>query len=74
MHACTDNPEPLMTAKEAALYLNVAIGTLTVWRCTKRYDLCYEKVGARCVRYRRTELDRFLAEGRIRRGRTRRLR
>lgn len=60
MHACKDEPEPLMTREAAARYLGLSPGTLAVWACTGRYDLRPLKVGRRCVRYRRAELDRFL--------------
>jgi hypothetical protein len=53
--------EPLMCRKAAAKYLNISPGTLAVWDCTKRYDLKPIKVG-RAVRYRRSNLDRFLEE------------
>lgn len=53
--------EPLLDRKSAAKYLNVSPGTLAVWDCTKRYDLKQLKVG-RTVRYRRSDLDRFLEE------------
>ena len=62
MHACQSFPEPLMTREEAAAYLQVAPGTLAVWACTKRYNLPLFKVGRRTVRYRRSDLDRFLEE------------
>lgn len=50
----------LLNTEEAAAYLGVTPGTLEVWRCTKRYNLAYIKVG-RLVRYRRGVLDAFLA-------------
>lgn len=62
MHACHSPHEPLMTREEAARYLGVAAGTLAVWACTGRYDLRPLKVGRRLVRYRRSDLDRFLEE------------
>lgn len=49
----------LMTSAEAARYLRVAEKTLVVWRCNKTYDIPYVKVG-RCVRYRRSDLDKFI--------------
>lgn len=61
MHACEAH-EPLLTRREAAAYLQVAPGTLAVWDCKKRYDLRPIKVGRRLVRYRRSDLDRFLEE------------
>lgn len=51
-----------MTRREAAAYLQVAVGMLAVWDCTKRYDLRPIKVGRRTVRYRRADLDRLLKE------------
>ena len=53
------NPDPLLTRKEAARYLGIAPNTLAVWACTKRYPLHPIKLG-RSVRYRRSELERFL--------------
>ena len=51
----------LLTNEEAAAYLGLKPGTLDVWRSTKRYSLPYIKVG-RLVRYRKSDLDRFLEE------------
>ncbi len=51
-----------MTREQAARYLGLAVKTLATWDCTKRYDLRPLKVGRRCVRYRRADLDRFLEE------------
>lgn len=49
----------LLSNQEAAEYIGVSPNTLEVWRCTKRYDLPYIKVG-RIVKYRREALDAFL--------------
>lgn len=49
----------LLSNQEAAAYLGVSPNTLEVWRCTKRYDLPYIKVG-RIVKYKREALDKFL--------------
>ncbi|WP_421825921.1 helix-turn-helix domain-containing protein [Larkinella sp.] len=54
-------PEPLLDRKSAAKYLRVSPGTLAVWDCTKRYDLKPIKVG-RSVRYRLSDLDKFLEQ------------
>lgn len=54
-------PEPLLDRKSAAKYLRVSPGTLAVWDCTKRYDLKPIKVG-RSVRYRRSDLEKFLEQ------------
>ena len=50
----------LLNNDEAAAYLGVSPGTLEVWRCTKRYNLAYIKVG-RLVKYRVQVLEAFLA-------------
>ena len=47
--------QPLLTEKQAAEILGITPGTLTVWRCTKRYNIPFVKVG-RSVRYRRESL------------------
>jgi excisionase family DNA binding protein len=49
----------LLNREEAAKYLDVKPQTLACWACTRRYGLRYIKVG-RNVRYRRSDLDRFL--------------
>jgi excisionase family DNA binding protein len=49
----------LLNSDQAATYIGVAPGTLEVWRCTKRYQIPFIKVG-RLVRYRKSELDNFL--------------
>lgn len=51
--------DPLFTPTEAAEYLDVAERTLSVWRCTGRYNIQFLKVG-RKVRYRKSALDGFL--------------
>ena len=51
--------DQLLNSKQAADYLGIAVETLNVWRCTKRYDLPYIKVG-RLVKYRQSALDAFL--------------
>jgi excisionase family DNA binding protein len=50
----------LLTREEAAAYLGIASQTLAIWRSTGRYHLPSVKVG-RLVRYRRSDLDTFLA-------------
>lgn len=51
---------PLLTPEQAAEFLSTTPGTLSVWRCTRRYDLPYVKVG-RAVRYRLSDLEAFIA-------------
>ena len=52
--------DKLLYEKEAAAILDVTVGTLQVWRSTKRYPLPYVKVG-RNVRYPRSAVMRFIA-------------
>ena len=49
----------LLDEKSAAQFLEVAPGTLSVWRCTGRYKIPFIKVG-RLVRYRVSDLDAWL--------------
>jgi predicted DNA-binding transcriptional regulator AlpA len=49
----------LVDEKIAADILGVTAGTLSVWRCTRRYPLPYVKVG-RAVRYRLSALEAFM--------------
>jgi excisionase family DNA binding protein len=60
------NPE-LFSTDQAASYLAVSPSTLEIWRCTRRYDIPYVKIG-RKVRYRRTDLDDWLEARTQRRG------
>ena len=49
----------LLTPAETARVLGVKEDTLTVWRCQKRYDLPYVKVG-RHVRYKVEDVAEFI--------------
>ena len=49
----------LLSNEEAAAYLGVTPRTLEVWRCVKRYNIAYIKVG-RLVRYKKAALDAFI--------------
>ncbi len=51
----------LLTRAQAAEYLSIQPQTLSVWASTGRHNLPLIKVG-RSVRYRRADLDRWLAE------------
>jgi excisionase family DNA binding protein len=66
--SATGMPTPVKpqvyTEAEAAAYLGVKPGTLSVWRSTRRYDLPYLKVG-RLVRYDKADLDRWLQSRRV---------
>ena len=50
---------PLMTPEQVAEYLGLEVETLNVWRCTKRYNLPYTKIG-RLVRYRAEDVEAFV--------------
>ena len=51
---------PLLSDIEAAAYLNLSPGTLAVWRCTKRQELPFIKLG-RSVRYRLVDIEAWLS-------------
>jgi len=51
----------LLSRTEAAAYLGVAKQTLAIWKCTKRYNLPYVKIG-KLVKYRKSDLDRFISD------------
>lgn len=54
----------LLSESEAAEFLQVATGTLSVWRSTGRYVLPFVKIGSK-IRYRRADLQTWL-ESRVR--------
>src|SRR5438477_191144 len=54
--------EPLLTPDQASTVLQVPKTTLAVWRCTGRVQLAFVKAG-RAVRYRREDIEAFLAGG-----------
>lgn len=58
--AANARPE-LLSRREAAAYLGVAEQTLAIWKCTKRQELPYVKIG-KLVKYRRSDLDEFIAK------------
>lgn len=60
------NKPELLNGSQAADFLGVSPGTLTVWRCTKRYDLPYLKIG-RKVLYDINDLRAFLEARKVRR-------
>lgn len=49
----------MLDERQAAEYLTLSAGTLSVWRSTGRYKIPFVKVGRR-VRYRRADLDAWL--------------
>jgi predicted DNA-binding transcriptional regulator AlpA len=53
------NEHQLLTPKEVSDILGISEQTLAIWRCNKRYDLKYVKVG-RYVRYRYGDVLEFI--------------
>jgi hypothetical protein len=51
----------LLTPEQVAEHIRVTTGTLSVWRCTKRYPLKFVKVG-HLVRYRPKDVEEFLRD------------
>ena len=52
----------LLTRREAAKYLGVAEQTLAAWQSLGRSSLPIVRIGTRLVRYRRRDLDAWLAK------------
>lgn len=50
----------LLDTEKAASYLGCEASTLENWRCTKRHQIPYIKVG-RLVKYRKDDLDAWIA-------------
>lgn len=49
----------LLTKEQVSEILGISVGTLAVWRTTKRYNLPYVKTG-RLVRYREQDVQAFI--------------
>jgi len=49
----------LLTKEDVSEILGVSVGTLAVWRTTKRYNLPYVKSG-RLIRYREEDVQAFI--------------
>ena len=54
-----NNASSLLTTDEVADQLGIKPETLQVWRCTRRYNLPYIKVGGR-VRYKAEDIESFI--------------
>ena len=59
LQSIIDSSSALLDEKAAAAVIDVAPGTMSVWRSTGRYSLPFIKVG-RNVRYRRSDLIAWL--------------
>ena len=57
--AQSKNKDLMLDRREAAAFLSIKIGTLAMWKSTKRYSLPYIKVG-RHIRYKASDLIKFL--------------
>jgi len=55
--------QKLVSEKEACKILDCRPNTLAVWRTNKRYDLPFYKIG-RLVKYKISDLEEFIQEGR----------
>jgi hypothetical protein len=53
--------DPIATSE----LLGVTRGTLAGWRCTRRYDLPFVKIG-RVIRYRDSDIQNFLEQHTVR--------
>jgi hypothetical protein len=53
------NISHLLEPLEVSKILGVTVKSLAVWRCTKRYDLPYIKVG-KSVKYRPEDIQAFI--------------
>lgn len=54
--------DDLLADTEAAAYLHVAVQTVRNWRW-KRTGPKWSRIGQRIIRYRRSDLDAFIARG-----------
>ncbi len=52
---------PVLTEKEASRYVGLSPATLATWRSTKSDGPPFLRYSARCVRYRRADLDAWMA-------------
>ena len=51
--------QKLLTKEQVSEILGITVGTLAVWRTTKRYNLPYVKSG-RLIRYREQDVQAFI--------------
>jgi len=59
-HAST--PDDLLNESEVATMLKLAPGTLRNWR-SLGINIAFARIGKRAIRYRRSDVDAFLASG-----------
>ena len=58
------NPDPLYTTEEAADYLGVKVNTMLAWRM-QNVGPHWVKVGKRLVKYRQSDLEKFIERGAV---------
>lgn len=58
------DPQEYFDTSQAAEYIGYSKSALELWRTQKRH-LPFQKVGGGRVRYKRSDLDTFLGNGRI---------
>ena len=56
----------LLTPQQAAEYLNTSPGTLANWRCTKRVELPFIRLGDKKILYDQSDLIDFLESRKVR--------
>lgn len=59
MHINSTSKPQLLPPEEVSKILGVTLGTLAVWRSTKRYALGYVKIGGK-VRYHLSDICNFV--------------
>lgn len=55
------NKQHLISAEQAAEYLDVSTRTLANWRCRGFPNVPYSKLG-RCIKYRISDLEAYIAK------------
>jgi len=58
----TPSDDYLMTYSEVAAYLRVKVHTVYQWVCTGRVKVPFVRLTGKTVRFRKSDIDRFLAE------------
>lgn len=55
---------PLLSRKQAALYLGISEQTLATWASTNRNSLAHVKIGS-LTKYQQSDLDQFIRDNRV---------
>ncbi len=59
----TPDDDRLMTRKQLAEYLQVSAETISKWKTTGERNVPEVDIGGRLIRYRKSEIDAWLASG-----------